>query len=84
MLFRLLTLPIAGPLDALTWVGEKLRDAAEAQIYDPSQIRRELEAAEDKLERGLLTEDAYEALEATLIQRLRDAHAIMAAKEARE
>jgi hypothetical protein len=34
MLFRLLTLPISLPLDAVGWIGDKIAEAAEQQLYD--------------------------------------------------
>ena len=56
MFFKLLTLPISGPLDALTWVADKVADAAENTLYDPTALRTELELAEARLESGELTE----------------------------
>jgi hypothetical protein len=83
MLFKLLTLPITGSLDALGWVADKIVDAAEDKLYDPQALRLELEAAEARLERGDLEEAEYEEIENSLIARLREAHARLAAKEAR-
>jgi hypothetical protein len=73
MLFKLLTLPVKGPLDGLMWIGEKLQDAAFAQIYDTEAIRKELAAHEARLERGEMTEEAFEEIEAVLIARLKEA-----------
>jgi Gas vesicle protein G len=73
MLFKLLTLPFRGPIDAVTWIGEKLQDAALAQIYDTEAIRKELALTEAKLERGEMTEEEFEAIEAVLIERLKEA-----------
>ena len=83
MLFKLLTLPISGPIDALSWVADKVAGAAEDALYDPAALRQELEAAEARLQSGELTEAEYEEVEQGLIARLREAHARMAAKEAR-
>ena len=83
MLFKLLTLPVTGAIDAVGWVAEKLVDAAEDQLYDPQALRLELEAAEARLTRGELTEAQYEEIENGLIARLREAHARLAAKEAK-
>ena len=82
MLFKLLTLPLSGPLDALTWVADKLVEAGEDQIHNPEALRRELEAAEAKLESGEMSEAEFETLELVLIARLRAAHARLAAKAA--
>jgi hypothetical protein len=73
MLFKLLSLPVKGPIDAVTWIGEKLHDAALAQIYDTEAIRKELAQQEARLDRGEMTEDEFEAIEAVLIERLKEA-----------
>lgn len=80
MLFKLLTLPMSAPLEALSWVAEKINDAAESALYDPQALRKELEAAEARLESGQMTEAEYEALEQGLIERLREAHRRLSAK----
>lgn len=81
MLFRLLSLPVTGPLDAVTWVGGRLRDAAEARLFNPEAIREEMAALEARLESGALSEADFEEAEAVLIERLREAGARMRAKE---
>jgi hypothetical protein len=73
MLFKLLTLPVKGPLDGLMWIGEKLQDAALAQIYDTEAIRKELAAHEARLERGEMSEEEFEEIESVLIARLKEA-----------
>jgi hypothetical protein len=74
MLFKLLTLPISLPLDAVGWIGDKIADAAEQQLYDTEAIKRELEALEERLETHELTEAEFEELELMLIDRLREAN----------
>jgi len=83
MLFKLLTLPLSGPIDALSWVADTVSNAAEDALHDPVELRKELEAAEARLESGDLTEAEYEEIEQVLIQRLREASQRMAAKESR-
>jgi hypothetical protein len=74
MLFKLLTLPISLPLDAVEWISGKIADAAEAQLYDTEAIKRQLEALEERLETDELTEAEFEELELVLIDRLREAN----------
>jgi DNA-binding FadR family transcriptional regulator len=83
MLFKLLTLPLSGPFEALSWVADQVTEAAEDAIHDPTALRKELELAEARLDAGEMTEAEYEEIEKLLIQRLREAHARMAAKEAK-
>jgi hypothetical protein len=73
MLFKLLTLPVKAPLNGLMWIGEKLQDAALAQIYDTEAIRKELAAHERRLEKGEMTEEEFEEIETVLIARLKEA-----------
>jgi Gas vesicle protein G len=74
MLFKLLTLPLTAPISALTFVGEKVRDAALAQVYDVGVIKQELLALEVRLDRGEMTEEEFETLEMALIERLQEAN----------
>jgi hypothetical protein len=74
MLFKLLTLPISLPIDAVGWISGKIADAAEAQLYDTEAIKRQLEALEERLETDELTEAEFEELELVLIDRLREAN----------
>lgn len=80
MLFKLLSLPVTGAVDALSWVADTLTEAAEDVLYDPQALRQQLEAAEKRLEAGEMSEAEYETLENDLIARLRTAHARLAAK----
>jgi hypothetical protein len=74
MLFRLLTLPVSLPLDAVGWIGDTIADAAEQQLYDSEAIKRELDELETRLQSHELTEAEFEALEIALIDRLREAN----------
>jgi hypothetical protein len=74
MLFKLLTLPISLPIDAVGWISDKIADAAEQQLYDTEAIKLQLEALEERLETDELTEAEFEELELVLIDRLREAN----------
>jgi hypothetical protein len=83
MLFKLLLLPLSAPIDALSWVADTVNNAAEDVLHDPVALRKELEAAEARLDSGELSEAEYEEIEQVLIRRLREASQRMAAKESR-
>lgn len=72
MLFRLLTAPVKGPIDLVVWTGKKIQDAAEQEMNNPERIKQELVSLEEKLDRGELSEEEFEALELKLITQLRD------------
>mgnify|MGYP006274253357 CR=1 FL=1 len=73
LLTTLLTLPVSGPLKGAWWAVETVREAAEAEFYDPGAIRAELAALEARLLAGEIDEDAYEAAEEPLLDRLEEA-----------
>jgi hypothetical protein len=77
MLFKLLALPVSGPLAGLQWVGEKIHETALAKLNDPTEIKRRLAALEQKLEAGELGEEEFEQLELELLTRLREASRMM-------
>jgi len=65
----LLMLPLA-PARGLVWVLDQVVAEAEAELYDPHRIRRELADAARALERGELDEASYEMIERELLDRL--------------
>jgi Gas vesicle protein G len=77
MLFKLLTLPVSGPLLGVQWVGEKIHETVLAKLNDPTEIKRQLMALEQKLESGEMAEAEFEELEAELLNRLREASRLM-------
>ncbi|MEM7621367.1 MAG: gas vesicle protein GvpG [Pseudomonadota bacterium] len=72
MLFRLLTAPVKGPIDLVVWTGKKIQEAADGELNNPEKIKKELVSLENRLDRGELSEEEFEALELELITRLRD------------
>jgi tape measure domain-containing protein len=70
MLFKLLAAPVLGPLSFVEWVGEKIDDAVQAQMNDTEQLKQQLVELEQKLVKGELTEEEFEALEIDLVRRL--------------
>jgi hypothetical protein len=72
-LSTLLTLPVSGPLAGLSFIADKLHEAALKEEFDPDAIKRRLIALEASLEAGQIDEETYEAQELALLQRLRDA-----------
>jgi uncharacterized membrane protein len=70
MLFKILSLPVTGPLRTVAWIGGAIRDAVESQMNDPRQIKRALAALEQQLDAGSISEQEYELMEIELIERL--------------
>ena len=74
LITALLGLPLA-PLRGTVAVAEQVLKQAEAEFYDPSRIRAELEQVARRRESGELSDAEATAWEEELVQRLLDAPA---------
>lgn len=75
LLTTLLTLPISGPVRGAMWVAEKIHEAALSEFHDPRAIKAALTDLERALDAGEIDDDAYEAAESELLDRLEAAQA---------
>jgi hypothetical protein len=73
LLSRLLLLPASAPVSGSLWVARQIADCVERERNAPAALREALRAAEAALIAGDLSEEAYEAIETDLLERLRDA-----------
>jgi len=73
LLRTLLAFPVAAPAGGALWVAKKIHEAAVAELHDPASIRRALADLEAALERGEITEEAFEEVEWVLLTRLSEA-----------
>lgn len=69
LLKEVLLLP-AAPLRGTVWVAERVLEKAEEDYYDPGRIRREIEQVDELRRTGGISDEAAEAWEETLIERL--------------
>lgn len=65
----LITLPLA-PVRGAAWVAQQVADEADRQLYDESQIRRELLQLELDHDDGLIEDEERAAQEDALLERL--------------
>lgn len=65
----ILTLPLA-PVRGVVWVAEKVREQAEAELYDENHIMRELIELEAAKEAGTLDEQDFNSRVDELLERL--------------
>jgi hypothetical protein len=70
----LLTLPLA-PIKGTMWIGERLQEQAELELYDETAIRTGLLELEQARETGELDEEEIAAAEDALIERLMEIRA---------
>ena len=76
----ILTLPVGGPLRALTWLARQIANAATQQLLDPTRIEAALIALERRLEDGQIDEATFEAEEALLLEELAEIGELRAAE----
>jgi hypothetical protein len=69
-LFRLLTLPVTGPLEALRFILEQIRDQALAEMLTEEEIQSLLIDATMRYESGEISEEEFTEMEDQLLQEL--------------
>ena len=69
ILTGLLTLPLA-PVRGTIWIAERLLEEAERELNDPRAVERRLVEAEERFERGEISEEELELIEDELLRRL--------------
>jgi len=66
----LLTLPVLGPLRAVAWIGARVADQTDRELYDAESVRRQLEELQLRWDLGGVDESEYVAAEDELLARL--------------
>lgn len=75
MILRLLTLPILGPIEGITWIGEQILERAEAEVDDQENLNKRLLTLQLAFDMGEISEEDFEQQEEELllaIQALQD------------
>ncbi len=72
MLTDILSFPVAGPARLSLWLLRTIAERAEAELYDESNIRRELEEIELRHDMGEISEEDFFKAEDILLERLRE------------
>lgn len=67
MILRLLTLPILGPLEGITWIGEQLLERASAELDDKENLSKRLLALQLAFDMGEMSEEDFEIQEEELL-----------------
>ncbi|MFJ9850609.1 gas vesicle protein GvpG [Streptomyces sp. NPDC101150] len=74
LLTHIATFPLA-PVRGVSWVVERVLEAAEQEYYDPAPIERELVELERALLAGEISEDTFDRREDELLDRLEEIRA---------
>lgn len=61
---------LLAPIKGVKWLGEKLREVADKELFDPDKIYEELMTLQAKLDMGEIVEAEYNAREKELLERL--------------
>lgn len=59
-------------LKGVVWLGEKVKEAAEAEMLDESKVRESLFLLQMQLEMGGITQGEYQIKETEIMDRLED------------
>jgi hypothetical protein len=59
------------PIRGIIWIGEKIAEQAEHELYDEGAVREQLMQLELIYDMGEMSEEEYLAAEAVLLERLR-------------
>lgn len=62
--------PLLIPIKGVAWIGEKLKENAEAESTDESKVQEELLELQIRFEMDEITEEEYEKKEAKLMEKL--------------
>jgi len=71
LLANVLLVPVVGPLKGLLWLAQVLNDQVERTLYDEDGLRVALMELEQRFEAGEIGEEAFEAEEQVLLERLK-------------
>ena len=67
MLLRLLTLPITGPLEGITWLGKKMQEQVDTEVDGKENLSKKLLALQLALDMGEISEEDFEVQEEELL-----------------
>lgn len=67
MLFKLLTFPITGPIEGVTWLGEQILERADQELDDKENLNKRLLSLQLSLDLGEISEEEYDEQEEEIL-----------------
>lgn len=67
MLLRLLTFPITGPLEGITWIGEQILERASTELDEKENLHKRLLSLQLAFDMGEVSEEDFEQQEEELL-----------------
>lgn len=70
MIFKLLTLPLTGPIDGVLWLGEQILERANVELDDQENLHKQLLALQLAFDIGEISEEEFEIQEEELLLKI--------------
>ena len=67
MLFKLLTFPLTGPIEGVTWLGEQILERADQELDDKENLNKRLLSLQLSLDLGEISEEEYDEQEEEIL-----------------
>jgi hypothetical protein len=72
ILGSILALPVRGPIDAVLWLAQTIKQQVDAERWDEGRVVGALSELEIDLDLGNINAEEYDSREAELLQRLKE------------
>ena len=72
MPFRLLTLPLLGPITGIMWIGEQIQERVDTELNETENLGKQLLALQLAFDLGEISEEDYEEQEEALLIRIQE------------
>lgn len=67
MVFKLLLLPITGPIEGVTWLGEQILERADQELDEKENLNKRLLSLQLSLDLGEISEEEYDEQEEEIL-----------------
>ncbi|NBD32277.1 MAG: gas vesicle protein GvpG [Cyanobacteria bacterium] len=67
MVFKLLLLPLTGPIEGVTWLGEQLLERASQELDEKENLNKRLLSLQLALDLGEISEEEYDEQEEEIL-----------------
>lgn len=67
MVFKLLLLPITGPIEGITWLGEQILERADQELDSKENLNKRLLSLQLSLDLGEISEEEYDEQEEEIL-----------------
>jgi hypothetical protein len=72
MPFRLLTLPLLGPITGIMWIGEQIQERVDTELNETENLGKQLLSLQLAFDLGEISEEDFEEQEEALLIRIQE------------